>query len=100
MQPQLRYLQLITFHAIDHAVLFVDAARPKTRERMLEWFGLAYARIRITRRSLDQLVDALDQLAVLLLPVEVILAGQLCKTISLDQLAFNALPCVELPHRR
>ncbi len=69
MQAQLRYLKLVALYAIDHAVLFVDAARPKTRERVLEWLGLAHARIRIKRRGLDQFVDALDQLAVLLLPV-------------------------------
>jgi len=79
MQPQLSDLQLITFNAIDHAVLFIDAARPKTRKRMLQGLGLANACIGITRRGFDQVVDAIDHLAVLLLPVKVVLPGLLGK---------------------
>lgn len=79
MQPQLRNLQLIAFHTINHPVLFVGAARPKTRECVLQWLGLTNARIRITRSGLDQLIDALDQFAILLLPVEVVLPDQFCK---------------------
>ena len=82
LQPQLRNLQLIALHAMNHPVLFVDAARPKTRECVLQWLGLTNSRIRITRSGLNQFMDALDQFAILLLPVEIVLPGQLCKNES------------------
>ena len=49
MQPQLGDLQLIALNAVNHAVLLVDAARPKTRERMLQGLGFA-----LTARKLPE----------------------------------------------
>ena len=58
---------------IDEAVSIVDAARPRAGEDVLQGLRFANTSERIAQRVSDQLIDALECLAVLGLPVDVVL---------------------------
>ena len=77
--PELRDQQRLVFDLVNHPVLVGDAARLEPRQRMLERLGLADPLEGLALHLLDQLVDALDHLAVLFLPVAVILPGGIGK---------------------
>ena len=73
MKPKLRDQKRIVLDAIDDTVFSGYPARPETGQSMLQGFGLSYSSERIPLNLLDQLVDPLDYLPVLFLPVQTIL---------------------------
>ncbi len=67
--------KITIFDFVNHAVFVIDAPRPVTREGVFERFWFTDASEWLTLDFIDQLVDALNHLSVLFLPVEVILPG-------------------------
>src|SRR5690606_33284403 len=59
-------------HCIHQAVGIVDTARPEPRKVFLQWFRLADTLERRAPHIIDELVDPLQRLSVLALPVDVI----------------------------
>ncbi len=73
MKPDLRN-QNASFHrSIDEAMFGVDAARPVTAKRVLQWFGLPDARVWTADDVLQELVDPRHHLGARSLPESVIL---------------------------
>lgn len=65
--------QILTIYLADQPVFIIDPARPITRQAVPQRFRLADALKRVTGNSFDQIVDALEDLLVGLLPVQIIL---------------------------
>ena len=60
--------------SINKSICFVNAARPMSREFMLEQFGLAESFVdAVTFNALQQTIDFLQRLAVLRLPIKILL---------------------------
>lgn len=58
---------------VDESVSVIDSTRPSAGENVLEWLGFADTRKRIEDRVGDEVVDALEGLAILALPMDVVL---------------------------
>lgn len=79
MIPALGDQQGVIFHPVDQPVLLVQPAGPPAGQAALERFRLARSCRRRARALADQPVQATEQFAVLLLPVEIILPGLIMK---------------------
>lgn len=75
MIPALGDLQVAVFGAVDEAMLLRDAAGPPAGEVATEGFGLAGSGERGAAGFLDECVQAVQHLAIMGLPMEVILPG-------------------------
>ena len=71
-RPALSYEELIVFDPVDEAMLPVQPPRPPAGQRAFERFRLAGTIKWRTHAFVDEVVQAEEQLAVVLLPVKII----------------------------
>jgi len=75
MIAKLRDLKSLSCNTIYHAMLAGDSPRPKTRKRMLQWFGFSKSFVRTAHGVFQQFIDPSDHFLIGLLPVLIIVPG-------------------------
>jgi hypothetical protein len=75
METAVRDFQTAIGHAVDQTMLIIDAPRPPSGQVMTQGLWLAAPAVRRSYTFLEECIDLPDDLAIRLLPVEVILPG-------------------------